>query len=143
ALPFTAEEAWVARYGAEASVHLEAFEPVPDAWANDALAEGLAQIRALRGDVTGAIEKMRVAKTIGSSLQAKAMLAEGASTFGDETFWAEICITSSAGFGAGSGAEIAPGHKCERCWRVLPEVGADAKHPTLCLRCVEAVEEIA
>ena len=143
ALPFTAEEAWMARYGAEASVHLEAFEPVPDAWANDALAEGFAQIRALRGDVTGAIEKMRAAKTIGSSLQAQAVLADGARMFGDAGFWAEICITSNAGFGAENGAEIAPGQKCERCWRVLPEVGANAKHPKLCQRCCEAVEEIA
>lgn len=133
----------MARYGAEASVHLEEFEPVPDAWANDALAEGFAQIRALRGDVTGAIEKMRAAKTIGSSLQAKAMLPEGAQSLGDEAFWAEICITSAAVFGEESGAEVALGQKCERCWRVLPEVGQTHAHPTLCLRCCEAVTELA
>ena len=143
ALPFTAEEAWVARYGAEASVHLEAFESVPDAWANDALAEGFAQIRALRGDVTGAIEKMRGEKKIGSSLQAQAVLADGAKTFGDAAFWAEICITSAAVFGTENGAQPAPGQKCERCWRVLPEVGENPKHPSLCRRCCEAVEELA
>ncbi|GAN79742.1 isoleucine--tRNA ligase [Acidocella aminolytica] len=143
ALPFTAEEAWMARYGAEASVHLDALEDAPEAWANDALAEGFAQIRALRGDVTGAIEKMRVEKQIGSSLQAQAVLADGARTFGDEAFWAEICITSAAAFGEENKAGIAPGQKCERCWKVLPEVGDNAKHPTLCRRCCEAVEEIA
>ncbi|MDE1905244.1 MAG: isoleucine--tRNA ligase [Rhodospirillales bacterium] len=143
ALPFTAEEAWMARYGAAASVHLEQFEPVPEAWANDALAEGFAQIRALRGDVTGAIEKMRAAKTIGSSLQAIAVLPEPARALGGEAFWAEICITSAAKFGVESGAETAPGQKCERCWRVLPEVGTNAQHSTLCQRCCEAVEEIA
>jgi isoleucyl-tRNA synthetase len=31
----------------------------------------------------------------------------------------------------------APGAKCERCWRVLPEVGRD--HPDLCHRCADAV----
>jgi isoleucyl-tRNA synthetase len=31
----------------------------------------------------------------------------------------------------------AEGNKCERCWRVLPEVGRD--HPDLCHRCTEAV----
>ncbi|MGE4481042.1 isoleucine--tRNA ligase [Acidocella sp.] len=143
ALPFTAEEAWMARYGAEASVHLELFEPAPEAWANAALAEGFAQIRALRGEVTGAIEKMRTAKTIGSSLQARAVLAEGAQAFGDAAFWAEICITSAVTFGAENGADIAPGQKCERCWKVLPEVGANGKHPTLCQRCCEAVEDRA
>jgi isoleucyl-tRNA synthetase len=37
-------------------------------------------------------------------------------------------------------AALAEGVKCERCWKVLPEVGTDADHPTLCRRCVEAVE---
>ena len=34
----------------------------------------------------------------------------------------------------------APGDKCARCWRVLPEVGSDQTHPALCLRCADAVE---
>ena len=34
----------------------------------------------------------------------------------------------------------APGEKCARCWKVLPEVGSSAKHSTLCLRCDDAVE---
>ena len=37
----------------------------------------------------------------------------------------------------------APGAKCARCWRVLPEVGRSARHPTLCLRCDDAVEALA
>jgi len=35
----------------------------------------------------------------------------------------------------------ASGEKCERCWAVSPEVGTDAKHPTLCRRCADAVEK--
>ncbi|EKM99307.1 isoleucine--tRNA ligase [Acidocella sp. MX-AZ02] len=140
ALPFTAEEAWMARYGAEASVHLEAFEEAPGAWRNEALAEGFAQIRAVRGEVTGAIEKMRAAKEVGSSLQTVALLPTPASALGSEAFWAEICITSGAMFGDEAGAAVAPGQKCERCWKVLPEVGANPAHPTLCQRCCEAVE---
>jgi isoleucyl-tRNA synthetase len=34
----------------------------------------------------------------------------------------------------------ASGDKCVRCWRVLPEVGSNATHPSLCLRCADAVE---
>ena len=34
----------------------------------------------------------------------------------------------------------APGTKCVRCWRVLPEVGTVAAHPSLCLRCADAVD---
>jgi isoleucyl-tRNA synthetase len=37
-------------------------------------------------------------------------------------------------------AEKAPGQKCARCWRVLQEVGTVKAHPTLCLRCTDAVE---
>lgn len=142
ALPFTAEEAWMARFGAESSVHLEAFEAAPEAWRNEALAEGFAQIRAVRGEVTGAIEKMRAAKEVGSSLQTVALLPQPASELGSEAFWAEICITSGAMFGDVAGAAVAPGQKCERCWRVLPEVGSNPAHPTLCRRCCEAVEEL-
>ncbi len=36
--------------------------------------------------------------------------------------------------------KLAPGTKCARCWRVLPEVGTDPAHPALCLRCADAVE---
>ena len=39
-------------------------------------------------------------------------------------------------------AKVTPasGDKCARCWRVLTEVGSNATHPTLCLRCADAVE---
>jgi len=30
--------------------------------------------------------------------------------------------------------------KCERCWNYREAVGKDATHPTLCDRCVEAVQ---
>ena len=32
--------------------------------------------------------------------------------------------------------ELAQGEKCERCWHVSVEVGANAEHPTLCPRCI-------
>ncbi|MCA3265315.1 MAG: hypothetical protein ING19_04525, partial [Azospirillum sp.] len=35
--------------------------------------------------------------------------------------------------------EPAQGHKCERCWKVLPEVGSVAAHPKLCVRCADAI----
>ena len=36
----------------------------------------------------------------------------------------------------------APGKKCERCWNYSVHVGADARYPTLCERCVAALREI-
>jgi isoleucyl-tRNA synthetase len=32
--------------------------------------------------------------------------------------------------------------KCERCWRLIPEVGQDSRFPTVCHRCAEALEAI-
>jgi isoleucyl-tRNA synthetase len=34
------------------------------------------------------------------------------------------------------GVEKARGVKCERCWIYEESVGADAKHPTVCGRCL-------
>jgi isoleucyl-tRNA synthetase len=38
-------------------------------------------------------------------------------------------------------AKVTPaaGEKCARCWKVLQEVGSNSVHPTLCLRCSDAV----
>ena len=70
-LPFTTEEAWLARHPAsEGSVHLEAFPEVPADWRNEALAERWRKIRQVRRVVTGALEIERAGKRIGSSLEA-------------------------------------------------------------------------
>jgi isoleucyl-tRNA synthetase len=39
-------------------------------------------------------------------------------------------------------AQVADGVKCGRCWRVVPDVGADARWPEVCGRCAEALEAI-
>ncbi len=149
-LVFTAEEAWLARFPDEdGSVHLLDFMFVPEGWKNEALAAKWARIRELRGLVTVELEKARAAGTIGSSLQAAPTLALPEADAGllPAEGWAEIAITSGfavlrAAADAAPAAAFAPapGAKCARCWRVLPEVGASARHPTLCLRCEDAVE---
>jgi isoleucyl-tRNA synthetase len=35
----------------------------------------------------------------------------------------------------------ADGQKCERCWHCETDIGRNAEHPTICGRCVEAVEQ--
>jgi isoleucyl-tRNA synthetase len=140
ALPFTAEEAWTTRFGEAVSVHETQFPKIPEYWRDDALAEKWLSIRAERSKITAAIEDMRRSKKIGSSLQTVAKISPaGRALLDDATGWADICITSAAVFAAEAGAAVAAGEKCERCWRILPEVGADATHPTLCIRCCEAV----
>jgi isoleucyl-tRNA synthetase len=140
ALPFTAEEAWQSRFGETSSVHTALFPDIPPSWRNQALAEKWDKIREQRAVITGAIEAMRREKAIGSSLQAVAEISDaGRHLVGNLEDWADICITSGAAFKTMPGAHTAPGTKCERCWRVLEEVGTNAAHPTLCIRCCEAI----
>ena len=58
-LCFTAEEAWTARFGESASVHLQTFPEVPASWRNVALSQRWTEIRSLRGTITTAIEQQR------------------------------------------------------------------------------------
>ena len=159
ALPFTAEEAWMARYGAEASVHMEQFETVPDEWRNDALAEKWREIRSIRSEVYEYLEQFRREGQLKSFLQANVVAPDGWLKLLNYDDWASVLIVSrvyddQAFLDAHSSGRVPSelrfawesatdkGQKCERCWRVLPEVGADQKHPTLCRRCCEAVAEI-
>jgi isoleucyl-tRNA synthetase len=59
--------------------------------------------------------------------------------------WAEVAIVSNVELDPSSGRPFvqvnpAPGTKCVRCWRVLEEVGRQPSHPSLCLRCADAVD---
>jgi isoleucyl-tRNA synthetase len=39
-------------------------------------------------------------------------------------------------------AEHAHGQKCERCWNYSTHVGESGDYPTLCERCLRAIDEI-
>jgi isoleucyl-tRNA synthetase len=139
ALPFTAEEAYGARFGEDGSVHLTLFPEIPAHWRDDALARKWVEIRENRSGVTAAIEAMRREKVVGSSLQTVALISPaGRELLDDLEAWADICITSRAEPHTHNASAVALGTKCERCWRVLPEVGS-ARHGGLCLRCDAAV----
>ncbi len=169
-LCFTAEEAWLNRGGAvpadrAESVHLRLFPAVPEAWRDEALAAKWEKVRAVRRVVTGALEKERAEKVIGSSLQAAPTVYIDDRDLDrkravQEVDFAEICITSAINIqdfepsirhqgpvfmledvpGVVVGFDKAPGQRCERCWRVLPEVG---QHGALCRRCESVVGDAA
>ena len=146
-LCFTAEEAWCARFGEQDSVHLQWFADVPAEWPDDALAARWETIRAIRRRITVPIEEARRANTLGSSLQAAVTLAlkPEHELLLSEDQWAEIAIVSNLQIVSDpeeppATITPAPGNKCARCWRVLPEVGLQPGHPTLCERCSDAVE---
>ena len=140
-LVFTAEEAWGARFPVEDdSIHLQSLPTIPAEWHDPALALRMAQRRDQRGLVTMALEAARRDGTIGASLQAMVSLPEPVFTLLDAAGWAEFAIVSRVAPGEALAVGKAPGDKCARCWKVLPEVGSQAAHPTLCLRCADAVE---
>jgi len=164
-LCFTAEEAWLARPEGlqkgdgwtDESVHLRVFPDIPASWQDEALAAKWGRIRDVRRVVTGALELERANKKIGSSLQAEpTVYIDGATrALLDGVDFADVCITSQITLTEGAAPEgaftlpdvtgiavapgLADGEKCERCWKVLPEVGTVADHPTLCTRCADAV----
>ena len=161
-LCFTTEEAFLARFGDGAdSIHLQTLPEVPADWRSDALAERWERIRRLRRVITGALEIERREKRLGSSVQAhaKVFAAEEYRAALDGIDLAEIAITSQASLvdgpppaGAFTVADVpdvavvcepADGARCERCWRVLTEVGEVAGYTDLCGRCAAAVEEPA
>jgi isoleucyl-tRNA synthetase len=130
-------------------VHLEQFPDLPEAWRDDALAAQWRVLRDLRGAINAALEEGRRDKVFGSSLQAELDLALDAPrrSLLAEAEWADLAIVSQCrvveaapGAAVSVAVRLAAGNKCARCWRVLPEVGLSAAHPTLCLRCEDAVE---
>ena len=156
-LVFTAEEAWIARFGDDSSVHLEDFPAIPAGWQDAGLAARWADIRDIRRVITGALERARTDGAIGASLQAAPVLHIPPDKAGllAAAEWAELAIVSGLTVSTDAAPEgafvlpevagvavafaAAPGEKCARCWKVLPEVGHDETHPGLCRRCVDVV----
>jgi isoleucyl-tRNA synthetase len=160
-LCFSAEEAWLSRYGADApSVHLQTFPEIPSAWRDDTLAEKWRKVRLVRRVVTGALELERAQKRIGSSLEAApAVYVADKDLFAAlvDIDLAEICITSGATLVEGEGPadafrldetrgvavapKLAAGKKCARSWKVLESVGTDPDFPDVSPRDAQALRE--
>ncbi len=157
-LVFTMEEVWLCRFpGDQSSVHLQDMPETPEAWLNPALAVRWDAIRSARRVVTGALEIQRSAKVIGASLEAAPVVyLDNPALLGGMTCeeFAELCITSQLALsfksrpedafslpdvpGIGVVFAKAAGQKCERCWKVLPDVGTH-QHPSTCARCNAAL----
>ena len=157
-LPFTMEDVWLSRFPSEGdSVHLHDFVETPSDWLDIDLAARMAKIRAVRRVVTGALEVERRAKTIGASLEASPIVylsPELAQLITDPETFATLCITSTLTLttdpspdgafamddvpGVAVVFRAAEGQKCQRCWKILPDVGTH-KHPDTCGRCSDAL----
>ncbi len=157
-LVFTAEDVWLDRFpGDESSVHLQDFPDTPADWLDEPLAAKWASVRKVRRVVTAALEIQRQDKVIGASLEAGPVVHvrdEEALAQVRSLPFADICITSGIVLtgdplppeafrlpeveGVGVVFEKADGDKCQRCWKILPDVGTHA-HPGTCARCDAAL----
>lgn len=131
-LAFTAEEVWQARFPGEGeSVHLLEWPVLPQ---GAAVESDWNAIRALRQQVTEAIEPYRREKQVRSSLEAEVTVPDLPASAED---LAELFIVSAVTKGETVTVVPTQRHKCGRCWRHLPEVAQDG---ALCDRCAGVVE---
>ena len=168
-MSFTTEEAWLSRYphyqiqadhDAKSdcqSVHMQLFEPLQQTWLDEKLAEKMINLRNQRRLMTGALEKARASGIIGSSLQASLKIYDPEHQLYTDVDYTELCIVSNvikvnhpltAPFTLADipnlSVEVitAEGEKCERCWKITPEVTQIHTHPDLCQRCHTVVVSV-
>jgi isoleucyl-tRNA synthetase len=162
-LSFTADEVWEhlpKMAGRAPSVHLALFpevsEIVPGSVAG--IEKEWETLLKWRDQVLIQLEILRTSKTIGKGLEAAvAIIATEGSKEAEillkyqqalpEFFNVSQVTVQMVGNTQNTDAvmietSVAEGSKCGRCWRVVPDVGADARWPSVCARCAGALEVI-
>ena len=157
-LVFTMEEVWLERFPGEgSSVHLQDIPETPESWVDSDLAGRMVAARTVRRVVTAALEVRRTDKEIGASLEAAPVVHvedQGTLDILKQMSFADLCVTSDISLtadpmpqeafrlpevpGVGVVFERAEGEKCQRCWKILPDVGTHT-HPGVCGRCDAAL----
>ncbi len=160
-MSFTAQEIWEILPARQSTfvfteVWYEGLHAVPAGKLDDAFWQ---QLLLVRDEVNKVIEGARKEGKVGASLQAEVTLfATGELAVALQKVAAElrfVLITSTAEVStaaapaeavatdiAGLSVLVAASSaaKCERCWHHRHDVGANAAHPEICLRCVDNVE---
>ncbi len=144
-IPFTAEDIWdhvPEALRSSGSIHLELFQM------NTGLSpqeeeelEEWEPYLAIRKTVLKQLEEQRAQGAIGGGLDAHAYLSVPEkmveSAHGED--WADFLIVSRALVSQGDEEEIrtepAQGEKCQRCWKITPEVGSHPFAADVCPRC--------
>lgn len=147
-VPFTTDEAWSVRFPEAGPNALRAIPDCPAEWENPAEAERWTKVQAVLAGVTAALEVERREKRIGGALDAAPVAHVADPTLlaaFDGIDPAEVFRTSDAALLAGEGPpdavrspdapgvavepRRAEGLKCQRSWKVLPEVAENlARH---------------
>ena len=155
-LSFTAEEIWqsIPEQQREApSVHLTQFPKANPEYKDAELEKRWDELIMVRNEAQSKLEEKRREKMIGASLEADLLIEAGPDRYEFlkqyERDLPEIFIVSHVELQQATHLSQAPdfkvtvikakGTKCARCWRYQTSVGANAAHPALCDRCVEAI----
>jgi isoleucyl-tRNA synthetase len=160
-LSFTAEEIWAVIPGEhEESVFFETWYPFPEEVIDDLDDAYWQQVLKVRVAASKEMEKLRVDKVIGSSLDAEVELYCSdelmaiLEKLGDELRFVLItsyvhlhalddkpadAVTAEGVDGLALKVKASEHTKCVRCWHHREDVGKHSEHPELCGRCVENV----
>jgi isoleucyl-tRNA synthetase len=161
-LSFTADEVWALLpqvEGRESSVHVALFPDLADIVPGNesSLEAEWARLLEIRSEVLAKLEALRASKVIGKSLEAivriggayepdAALLVKYFDALPELFNVSKFQLTEVENEETASGLNLevvkSAAPKCERCWRYVEEVGNDARYPTVCLRCAEALEAI-
>jgi len=148
-LAFTADEAWDFVPGKTVeSIHATGWQPSEIKLSTDE-GDDWKFLSEWRDRILPELEKLRQAKTIGKSLDAKIEIkvpaAQGHLAARNREALRELVNVSALTAATGEQPAVlgskADGQKCERCWHWETDVGSAPEHPTICARCVEAVKQ--
>ena len=157
-LSVTAEQVWHFLPGRrDESVHLTVFPGAADLqpFADTALLTRWSRLLTLRERVYADIERLRMEKRIGKSLEAKVVLTatptDAALLRQHEKSLPTLFIVSDVEIRQGEAEEGKPaivigradGVKCERCWRYVKAVSHDPAWAGICDRCQDALAQTA
>ena len=160
-LPVTADELWRHLPGSadasagkpaarrEESVHLAEFPRDVATLADADLERRWARLLEIRDEVNRALETARQSKIIGTSLAAHVSLKTGGETAAllrrHEADLPMLFIVSLVTLdtdgpdGVSVSVHRAEGEKCERCWRIVPDISREPGLAGLCSRCIPAL----
>jgi isoleucyl-tRNA synthetase len=150
-LAFTADEAWDFVPGKTVdSIHRTGWQPAEIKLSIEE-GEDWKWLSEWRDRILPELEKLRQAKTIGKSLDAKIEIkvpsAQGHLVERNREALRELVNVSALNASAAEEPAVvvskAGGQKCERCWHWETDIGLTPEHPTICARCVEAVKQKA
>jgi len=166
-LVFTCEEAYgylPESFVRKPSIHLEEMAK-PEDFEDEGLRQSWNKLMQIRQRANAVLEELRQAGAVGNSQDAvlrfyasgevQKFLVDNLALLKEITIVSDIFIESGeipAGVGTiefdgsssvvGMKAEKAGGKKCPRCWVWSPGVGADSRHPEVCERCSQVLNEL-